>query len=357
MDLTFCANCRVVQSEATIPPEDIFTVYPYSSSTAAGTRAHFEGLADALVKDYSLGPGSVVVEIASNDGVLQRPLRDRGARAIGVEPARNICELAWRDGLETLNAFFTHETVQKLGEESADLVVACNVFAHIPKLGEVLDAVHKLLKPDGVLVIEVEYLLDIMRLCAYGNFYQDHLFYWSIHTLMWVLNRHGFAVFKVERIATQGGSIRVMADKNVRGGRDSFIEMLKQESRYCLHVPETYYRFARDVDRSKGKLTKLLKGLRAEGKTIAGYGAAAKGVSIINFNGIGPETISYIIDDSPLKQNKYTPGTHIPIVGPDKLITAPVEYLLLLAWNFERELMEKTKGLGLKYLVPALVRN
>jgi SAM-dependent methyltransferase len=341
----------VVQSEATIPPEDIFTVYPYSSSTAAGTRAHFEGLADLLVNGYALGPGSVVVEIASNDGVLQRPLRDRGTRAIGVEPARNICELAWRDGLETLNEFFTHQTVEKLGEGTADAVVACNVFAHIPKLGEVLDAVHKLLKPEGVLVIEVEYLLDIMRLCAYGNFYQDHLFYWSISALTRFLHGHGFKIFKVEQIATQGGSIRVMA------GKGSFrverlTQGLLQERQYGLGYLETYKKFAREVALSKKRLTELLKGLRAEGKSIAGYGAAAKGVSILNYCGIGPETVSHIVDDSLLKQGRCTSGSHIPIVAFETLITEPVDYLLLLAWNFEKEIKAATSSLGCTYIHP-----
>ena len=353
MDLTFCDNCWVVQSEATIPPEDIFTVYPYSSSTAAGTRTHFEGLADALVTGCHLGPGSRAVEIASNDGVLQRPLRDRGIRVIGVEPAQNICQLAWRDGLETLNAFFTYDTVQKLGEGSADLVVACNVFAHIPKLGEVLDAVHKLLKPEGVLVIEVEYLLDIMRLCAYGNFYQDHLFYWSISSLQWVLHRHGFEVFKVERIATQGGSIRVMADKGaLRVERPGLTQGLLRESQYGLGYLETYKRFALAVDLSRRSLTDLLKGLRAEGKTIAGYGAAAKGLSLLNYCGIGTETVSYIVDDSPLKAGRFTPGTHIPIVARKRLEEEPPDHLLVLAWNFMESIKASTSFLNCSYIHP-----
>jgi hypothetical protein len=193
-----------------------------------------------------------------------------------------------------------------------------------------------------------------MRLCAYGNFYQDHLFYWSIHTLMWVLNRHGFRVFKVERIAAQGGSIRVMADKgSLRVER--LTQGLLQESQYGLGYLGAYERFASEVNLAKRSLTDLLKGLRAEGKTITCFGGAAKGLSVLNYNGIGRETIAAIIDDSPLKQGRFTPSTHIPIFGPEMLDANPPDVLFILAWNFEREIRAKTETQakrGMRYLLP-----
>ena len=350
MDLTFCENCWVVQSEATIPPEDIFTVYPYSSSTAATTRAHFEGLADTLVRDHGLGPGSVVVEIASNDGVLQRPLRDRGVRAIGVEPARNICELAWRDGLETLNEFFTEATVEKIGEGAADAIIACNVYTHLPALHTFTENVRRLLKPTGIFVIEIEYLLDMIQQAAYGNVYQDHVSYFTLGSLANFLEAQGLFVFHAERISPQGGSLRVFASPNPR---PSNLPLLETEKELGLYSLSTYEEFAKKVEDSKRSLVTLLRELKGAGKTIAGYGAAAKGLSLLNYCHIGAETLSYIVDDSILKQGRLTPMNHLPIVGPGRLIEDPVDYLLVLAWNMTDEIKTKTRGLRVKYIVPS----
>ena len=349
MDLTFCQSCLVVQSEAIIPPKEIFTDYPYASSTSAATQVHFEGLAEAL--GGILAPGSLVVEIASNDGVLQRPLRERGVRCVGVEPARNICELAWRDGLETLNEFFTEETVDKLGPGSADVVVACNVFAHVPELRGFTRAIHRLLKDSGQLILEVEYLGDIIDQVAYGNFYQDHLFYWSLSALRHFLACEGLYVHTAERVPTQGGSIRVHASKREMGLGDGY-SLLSNEASWG---PQTYRAFASKVEEAQRQLLGLLGEVRAAGATIAAYGAAAKGISMFSYTGISNELIVFIIDDSPLKQGRFTPKTHIPIVPPNVLDEEKVDYLLLTAWNYEKDLRAKTEKysrMGMRYILP-----
>ena len=346
MDLTFCENCRVVQSEATIPPEDIFTDYPYASSTSAATRRHFESLAKSLAADEA--PGSLVIEIASNDGVLQRPLREMGIHCIGVEPARNICELAWQDGLDTRNEFFTEKTVDRLGPHSADVVIACNVFAHVPDLRAFTRAVKRLLKDSGQVILEVEYLGDIIDQVAYGNFYQDHLFYWSLSALRRFLSSEGLYVHTALRVATQGGSIRVHANKR-SGVLAEGVLIARGETSWNL---QTYQDFAQKVAMAQHQFRSTLQELKEAGACIAGYGAAAKGLSLLNYCNIGPDIISYIVDDSPLKQGRWSPGSHIPIISPKQAEGTPPDYLVLLAWNFAEQLMEQSRHLGAQYILP-----
>jgi len=338
----------------TIPPAALFNPqYPYASSTSPVFRQHFEQLAGILQQEVGLTEDSFVCDIGSNDGCLLRPLKELGIRAIGIEPSANVAALAQQEGLETRLAFFGEGTVQDLGKETADVVTACNVYAHVPDLRAFTQSVYHLLKPHGVFVIEVEYLGDILEQVAYGNFYSDHVAYWSLGSLSsWLANR-GFRVYDAERIDTHGGSLRVWADKQVRPRRESVSKLLAWERDRGHWQPAFYLDWANRVFEEKQKLQALLAGIKMEGKRIAAYGAAAKGLTLLMYNQIGPETLDFIIDDSPLKQGKLVPGVNIPIVGiGDGLPVPKPDYLLVLAWNFSDSIIAKTRQLGVQYILP-----
>lgn len=351
LTLYFCKQCFLFQLGVTVPPEQVFTNYAYASSTSASFRRHFEGLAYRLV-EMGLKDGSVVVEPGSNDGVLLRPLKERGIRAIGVEPAQNICELAWKDGLETRNEFFTKKTVQALGEGTADAVVACNVYAHVPEIKKFTQNVKRLLKLDGFFCAEVQYVRNTIEDLSWDNAYLEHLFYWSLSSLQRFLGNQGMRIFCAERIPTHGGSLRFFADKKVRPVDACVRRLMKEEEQAELLKAQTYYLFGHNVMGIKLELVRQLKRLKAEGMVIVGYGAPAKATTLTNYCGIGPETIDYIVDDSPLKQGLFSPGKHIPILGPEAVKERKPDIIFILAWNFKDDIIKKTRHLGVPYLLP-----
>lgn len=354
LQLNFCPGCSLVQLETTVEPETIYDNYLYSSSTSPATCQHFSDLAVHLKKKFGLGYHPTVVDIASNDGILLRAWRDLGVSAFGVEPAKNLCQLAWNDGLGTLNEFFTRKTVGKIGPGSAHMVTAINVFAHVPEIGAFAENVRRLLRPDGVFVVEVQYFRDTVEHLSFDNCYAEHIFYFTLTTLERLLGNAGLRVFDAERVATHGGSLRVYADTgNWYGlGNPSPARIRYEEEQLGLNELATYQEFAKEVERVGQDLVELLWRLRAEGKVIAGYGAPAKATTLLNYCGIGPSTIEYIVDDSPLKQGRYLPGMHIPIVGPERLTEDPPAYIVLLAWNFAQAIMEKTRHTGARYILP-----
>lgn len=350
LELFFCRYCSLVQLGATVLPELMFSNYAYASSTSASFRQHFEQLADKVIS--MLGPKSYVVEIGSNDGILLKPLKERGVIAIGVEPATNLASIATQQGVMTLNEFFSEETVASLGEGSADAVVGCNVFAHIPEIAQCLKNISRLLKPKGFLTMEVQDFRATIKDLTFDNCYLEHCFYWTLMSLQRFLASVGLRVFDASWIETHGGSLRVFADKGVRDVQASVGNILRLEEASNMGKVSTYKAFARRVRDIADSLIALLNDLRDAGKTIAGYGAPAKATTLLNYCGIGPKTIAYIVDDSPLKQGLYTPGTHIPIFSPEELEIRRPDLILVLAWNFFEPIKEKTKHLGVPYILP-----
>ena len=352
LDLHFCHGCSLVQLGTVVPPEDLFSEYLFASSTSPLTRAHFTGLAAHLKKKFHIDSDSKVVDIASNDGILLQAWRDLGVAAIGVEPAANLCGLAWAKGLGTLNEFFTRETVGKIGPESAHLVTAINVFAHVPEIKEFAENVRRLLRPDGVFVAEVQYLRDTITGLSFDNVYFEHVFYWTLTSLERVLASAGLHVIDAERVDTHGGSLRVYANTGEEYWSTAPARIKFEEEEMGLDRLETYLDFAKKVEGVRCQLPELLRRLRADGKVIAGYGAPAKATTLTTFCGIGPEDIPYIVDDSPLKQGLFTPGSHIRIVGPEVLLANKPDYLLLFAWNYAQAIIAKTRHLGAQYILP-----
>lgn len=350
LDLFLCSTCSLVQLGKVVPSEELFSHYAYASSTSATFRAHFEGLADYLMERFELRPGNMLVDIGSNDGVLLRPLRARGIRAIGVEPARNLCEHAWQDGLETLNEFFSKGTVEKVGPASADAVTACNVFAHIENIQGVVKNVKSLLKPGGVFVAEVQYLGAMLRDLTFDNIYVEHIYYWTLGSMDKFFSTQGMEIIEAQEIPTHGGSLRVaVARQGERSVSPGVASMLSVEKNQRLSDLETFRAFADAVEEVREKLPQLLAGLNGR---LIGYGAPAKSTTILNYCRLGSDTLHYIVDDSPLKQGLFTPGTHIPVVGPDALEKERPDHILVLAWNFADDIIKKTKYLQCQYVLP-----
>lgn len=345
LKVNFCSSCGHLQLGHTVSPELLFKNYVYVSSTSPVFVAHFEEYARTVYKKLKLSKNSFVVDIGSNDGILLKPFKKLGVKVLGIDPAAEIAETATRQGLETIPQFFdqqlAREIVAKHGE--TDAVFANNVFAHVDDIDELTDAVRTLLKPSGVFIIEVPYLVDLLEKNLFDTIYHEHLSYYAIKPLVKFFNRHDMEVFDVKKTSSHGGSIRVFVKKNgaeFRIERD-LKDIIEKEKRSGLFSFGTYVKFGNKIRKNKTALTKILHALKTEGKTIAGYGAPAKGNTLLNYFGIGRDLLDYIVDDSPIKQGLYTPGTHIPVVSSKQLKINPPDYILVLAWNFAESIMER----------------
>ncbi len=358
--LVRCQNseCGAILLADVVSPDILFSEYLYVSSTSPVFVKHFEAYAASMHKRLGL-VGALTLDIGSNDGILVRPLKALGARAMGIDPARDIALKATQEGCETRAGYFDEQFAQTLvGERgTAKLITANNVFAHIDDLDEVMRGVRVLLSRDGLFVIEAPYLKEFIEQKLFDTVYHEHLSYLAIRPLILFFARHHMRIVDVEKVQTHGGSVRIMVAHEdspfpvapVVGG------MVADETASGLYQAPTYDQFAREIVGNKQALLDLLMRIRGEGKTIAGYGAPAKGNTLLNFMGIGPKLLSYIVDDSPMKQGLYTPGMHIPVRGASALNENPPDYLLILAWNFAGPIMEKNKAFsdrGGKFIIP-----
>ncbi len=359
LDVYFCNECGLVQLRDAVSPELLFRDYVYVSSTSPAFVAHFESFADSMIKRFGIPPGAFIVDIGSNDGILLKPFAARGMRVLGIDPAREIARRATVAGIETLPEFFTPELARRIRDERgrAVLIAANNVFAHVDNLDGVTEGVRELLAPDGVFVLEVAYLGDFLEKNLFDTVYHEHLFYWAARPLRRYFERFGMELFDIERVPTHGGSIRAFA--HPKGAPHALspavAALVEDEHRRGLDQLETYRAFAERIAENKKRFGSLVKELKAAGKKIAGYGAPAKGNTLLSYFNIGPDVIEYIVDDSPYKQGLFTPGTHIPVVSAATLQEKPVDYVLILAWNFAPQIMEKLSRLrehGIKFIVP-----
>jgi SAM-dependent methyltransferase len=359
LDVDFCAACTHLQLRHVVDPRVLFEDYLYVSGTSPVFVRHFAAYADWLWNHAAAPANALVVDIGSNDGTLLRAFRERGARVLGIDPARRIAAEATRQGIETLPEFFTPELARRLAAERgrAGLVTANNVFAHIDDLAVVLDAVGELLAPGGLLSFEVSYLLDVIEKTLFDTIYHEHLDYHALRPLVPFLRAHGFELIEALRVEAHGGSLRVLAQR--RGGPrpvgGSVGARLAEEERSGLHRIETYTGFAERIGRVGAEIGRLLAQLKGQARRIAGYGAPAKATTLMHHFRIGPAQIEFIVDDSPLKQGLYSPGLHVPILGPAALAERPPDYLLLLAWNFAQPIIEKNAAFrrrGGKFIVP-----
>lgn len=359
LTLVFCENCRFLQLGHVVSPNLLFDEYVYVSSTSSVFVKHFENFGRKLVSKFGLNGESLVVDIGSNDGILLRPLKEMGISVMGVEPAKHIAKLARDSGIPTTADWFNLSTAGKIKKEigSADIITGTNVFAHIHDLDEVLRGVNGLLKEDGVFITESPYLVDFIKKSYFDLVYHEHLSYWSIRSLSVLFARFNMEIFYVEKVPVHGGSVRVYAKK--KGGKHKLDKSVKsflaKEKSLGLGKKQTYQKYELKILGNKRKVIDLLTKLKKQNKTIVGYGAPAKGNTLLNYFKIGNETLDYIVDDSKFKQGLYTPGTHIPVVSSEMLKIKQPDYVFILAWNFSESIISSLSWLRkkkVKFIVP-----
>jgi SAM-dependent methyltransferase len=358
LDVRVCDRCLLVQLPAYIPAESIFSEYAYFSSFSDSWVAHAERLVDEAIARQGLGPGSRVVEVASNDGYLLQHVIARGIPALGIEPARNIAAVANDKGIPTLNEFFGEELARRLAAEGgfADYVVGNNVFAHVPDINDFTAGLAALLAPEGLLSIEVGYLRRLIEHVEYDTIYHEHFMYYTVLSAEAVLARHGLRLLDVEKLETHGGSIRlwVVHDEDPRPAAPS-VEAVKAEERAAgLDRPEGYAGFGPRVEASKRDLLSFLITERARGSRIAGYGAPGKGNTLLNYCGIRTDLVEFLVDRNPYKHGRYTPGTHVPIFPPERLEQERPDVILIMPWNLRDEIARQlayTRAWGARLVV------
>jgi SAM-dependent methyltransferase len=359
LELAFCDNCKLVQLTYVVPPELMFKNYIYVSSTSNTFKIHFSKMARDICNCFNLNNGSLVVDIGSNDGLLLKNFQKLGIQTMGIEPAANLVKIAEQDGIETINGFFNNDAVKRvIGKKGhADVVTANNVFAHIDDIDNVTDNVKTLLKEEGIFVIEVQYLVDTMEKMTFDNVYHEHLSYYTLTSLSYFFKKHRMEIFDVQRVDSHGGSLRVFIKKS-EGNHEIHKEVeetLEYEKGIGINDIEIYKNFSNKVYHVKERLVSYIRDIKAQKKSIAGYGAPAKSTTLLNFCNIGRDFIDYIVDDNPLKIGLYSPGTHIPVVSSSMLEKKRPDYILILAWNFAEEILKKTgkyADQGVKFIIP-----
>jgi hypothetical protein len=359
LHVMLCESCLLAQLSTDVSPQVLFSDYAYFSSFSESWVRHAADFAAMAARRFKLNASSQVVEIASNDGYLLKHFKALRIPVLGIEPAANIAQAAVLAGIPTEIRFFGRQTATELAGRGvkADLIVGNNVFAHVPELNDFVGGFPIMLKPDGVLSLEFPHLLRLMLGVQFDTIYHEHFSYFSFLAAERVLAAHGLRVFDVKELATHGGSLRIMAchRASARPTEDSVSALRRAEQAAGLTRLETYEHFADRVEHCRSSLVSFVTDAKQSGKSVVGYGAAAKGNTLLNYCGLTAAEIDYVVDRSPHKQGRYLPGSRIPICDPQRIAETQPNYLMILPWNLKKEIMSQTACLrewGGKFVIP-----
>lgn len=355
-----CDNCFLVQLEEFEAPERIFSNYAYFSSYSESWLVHSKKFVEMIVRKLQLDTTSFVVELASNDGYLLQHFKSRNIPVLGIEPAANVAQAARVKGIDTMVEFFGNDIAQRLISQGkqADLIIGNNVLAHVPDLNDFLSGVKFLLRPNGLITMEFPHLLQLIKQNQFDTIYHEHFSYFSLTTVIPIFKYHGLTIFDVEELNTHGGSLRIYAghqDGNITHPSARIVNLLKKEEEFGLKNLRTYQVYSEKVKKTKWDLLTFLLSVKKQGKVVAGYGAPAKGNTLLNYCGIRTDFLDYTVDRSPYKQGYYLPGTHIPIEAPEKIAETQPDYVLILPWNLKQEIMEQISFIrrwGGEFVIP-----
>jgi hypothetical protein len=359
LDVYFCETCFLVQLLDVINPEILFRNYMYMTGTSETIASHNTQYAYTIAKMLDLDAGDLIIEVASNDGSLLKCFKEHGVKTFGIEPATNIAAMASASGIDTINRFFDSKTAQEIRgvHGPAKAVIGNNVLAHVDDTQDFLQGCKRLLHTHGLVVIEVPYLADLVNRLEYDTIYHEHICYFCVGSLMPIYDKVGLSIIRVDRVPVHGGSLRVYAGprEKHRNHAECVLELAELEREEGLTTLARFETFAKDVASNRRAILNLLGSLKNDHKTIAGYGAPAKGNTLLNYCGIDTYTLPFTVDKSPMKVGFFTPGTHIPILPVTALLESQPDYVLILAWNFADEIMKQQheyRDRGGNFIIP-----
>jgi SAM-dependent methyltransferase len=360
-----CESCKLVQVDYDVAPEELFGNYVYFSSYSDEWLAHAKAYCDMARRRFSLDATSLVIELASNDGYLLKNFLQMGIPVLGIDPSNTVAAAAEKIGVPTLVEFFGEAPARKLAAEGrqADLIIGNNVLAHVPLLNDFIAGIAALLKPEGTVTIEFPHVLRLIEHVEFDTIYHEHYSYISLFAIEQAFGRHHLRIYDVEELATHGGSLRIFASHSERANLQDSVALRAvraQETAAGLPDLDTYLRFAGRVEDCRRSLRAFFVAAKQDGKSVAAYGAAAKGNTLLNFCGVTRTDISMVADRNPHKQSKLLPGTHIPVVTPEEMMREKPDYVLILPWNLQDEIRRQLAGIGAwggRFVIPVpLVR-
>jgi len=355
-----CTKCMLVQLEEFENPKKIFSEYVYFSSYSKTWLKHAEEYVNKMTKKLNLNSDHLVIEIASNDGYLLQYFKKYKIPVLGIEPAKNVAKIAQKKKIPTITKFFGTKLAKEMVKsgKQPDLLLGNNVLAHVPKLNDFVEGLKILLKHEGIITLEFPHILQLINKNQFDTIYHEHFSYFSLITLKKLFEMHKLKIFDVEELNTHGGSLRIFVkhkDNNFEKERKSVKKILEKEKIFGLKKISTYTNFSQEVNSIKKELLNFLHKAKKDKKTVVGYGAPAKGNTLLNFCEINFELIDYTVDISPHKQKMYLPGSHILIKNPNEIFKTKPDYVLILPWNLKKEIMVQMKDIhkwGGKFVIP-----